>query len=280
MGEKTKVLTNEGLEVYHEGIKKYIEETANIYINPDEESDTIDEDITTIPAKYVSYDNATSELEATNVQSAIDEVSSVLGTKPENVSELFSFNKYNGDISTLAVGMYAYHTGSTYTGNGSTASNGGYGGWGKILSIDTTTGYCNISSEGFFAMNSNITTRWVKAENFDFILTSTEAEYIGELVSIWGANNGGLDEDYAREYSLQRYASPSITIGMGASALVTAVQLNTGYKGAWLFFTDKTTGSVKYKEIFDEGLAESLSGQTFTVTGNSGSPINLHVVYF
>lgn len=86
MGEKTKVLTNEGLEVYHEGIKKYIEETANIYINPDEESGTIDEDITTIPAKYVGYNNATSGLEATTSQGAIDEVLSVLDSHKKDES--------------------------------------------------------------------------------------------------------------------------------------------------------------------------------------------------
>jgi hypothetical protein len=209
----------------------------------------------------------------------MDKIDKTLAIKPENVSELFNFNKYNGDINSLAVGMYAYHTGSTYTDNGSTVSNGGYGGWGKLLSIDTTTGYCNISSEGFFAMNSNITTRWVKAENFDFILTSTEAEYIGELVSIWGANNGGLEADYAEKANLStRQNSPSFTIPKnGSSMLITAFRYGSAQMASWVFMSDGPSGSVLYKELFNDGLSLSVSGNTGTIS-NDG--ITIRAIYF
>ena len=71
---KTEILTKDGLTIYDEKMKDYIKEKINntVYIDPEEETPDIGdiEDVTS--AKFVSYNNTDSNLEATNVQEAID----------------------------------------------------------------------------------------------------------------------------------------------------------------------------------------------------------------
>lgn len=74
---KTKILTKDGLEIYDTKIKDYIQSQVGetpegvTYVDPDESTEIEDiEDITS--AKLVSYSNADSGINATNVQDAID----------------------------------------------------------------------------------------------------------------------------------------------------------------------------------------------------------------
>ena len=84
---KTKILTKDGLIVYDEEIKNYIKNQVDeipegiTYIDPNEESTEIDTDVVSATsAKYVSYSNTDSGLEATNVQEAIDELKESIGS--------------------------------------------------------------------------------------------------------------------------------------------------------------------------------------------------------
>lgn len=113
-------------------------------------------------------------------------VSQAMRTKPESVSQLFEFNKYNRDINSLEVGMYVWHGGSTYTDNGGSV-NGGYSGWCKIVSIDPTSGFCQVNNN--YNLVNNSTKLWVKDSAFSYILTINEAKYIGMLSSVWHTNN-------------------------------------------------------------------------------------------
>lgn len=71
---KTAILTKDGLTRYDSNIKDYIKDLTDdtIYIDPDETSSEIENVDSVTSAKYVSYSNADSGLEATNVQEAID----------------------------------------------------------------------------------------------------------------------------------------------------------------------------------------------------------------
>lgn len=79
---KTEILTKDGLTIYDEKIKDYIKEKIDdtVYIDPDEASSDLPDIDAVTSAKYVSYNNADSNLEATNVQEAIDELKESIGS--------------------------------------------------------------------------------------------------------------------------------------------------------------------------------------------------------
>lgn len=87
---KTAILTKDGLTRYDSNIKDYIKDLTDdtIYIDPDETSTEIENIDSVTSAKLVSYSNISSNLEATDVQSAIDETSSI--AKGKNRARVFS----------------------------------------------------------------------------------------------------------------------------------------------------------------------------------------------
>lgn len=87
---KTAILTKDGLVRYDSNIKDYIKDLTDdaIYIDPDETSSEIENIDSVTSAKYVSYSNANSGLEATNVQEAIDTTTSIV--KGKNRARVFS----------------------------------------------------------------------------------------------------------------------------------------------------------------------------------------------
>lgn len=87
---KTAILTKDGLARYDSNIKDYIKDLTDdtIYIDPDETSTEIESVDSVTSAKLVSYSNAESGIEATNVQDAIDTVSSI--SKGKNRARVFA----------------------------------------------------------------------------------------------------------------------------------------------------------------------------------------------
>ena len=226
-------------------------------------------------AKYINYDNTTSGLVASDVQTAIDEfideTKEVLDLKPENVSQLFNFNKYDGDINSLAVGMYVYHKGNNYASNGVDVTVGSFEGWCRIQTIYTDTGYCYVNPLQLFGKQSSGYTSpvYVKPENFSFVLTEEEAKYLGMLSSVWGATQGGLTTSYAEKlsgggtsYSFSLYANQSfIAIGFVTGAGLIDVFIGSTY-------SDNTSGgAVKmFSNVTNSTMSVAKSGSTITLS--------------
>ena len=87
---KTAILTKDGLVRYDSNIKDYIKDLTDdtIYIDPDETSTDLPDIDPVTSAKYVSYSNTNSGLEADTVQEAIDETSAI--AKGKNRARVFS----------------------------------------------------------------------------------------------------------------------------------------------------------------------------------------------
>lgn len=139
---KTGILTKDGLVRYDENIKDYIKELTDdvVYVDQNESSTDLPDIGSVTSAKLVSYSNAESGIEATNVQDAIDEVENEVDTLNSKINNLTTraysliTPNVNGEITT---------TETTYT----TYDNRKISDYGMILiSIGTSTSNANSTT--------------------------------------------------------------------------------------------------------------------------------------
>ena len=219
-----------------------------------------------------------------DVNENMDKIDEALAIKPENVSQLFNFNKYNGDINSLAVGMYVYYDGKVYPTNVLTPSIGGFVGWCRIVTVYTANGSCLVNPAQLFGKqtdSSYSSTQYIDANSIKVILTEQEAKYLGMLSSVWGATQGGLIASYATIKN-QSSTSASFSVGYGQSALATFYTMGSGQQEA-LLITSKLDGSTGlYKRLLNHtSFSVSQSGNTYTVTFSSSTDnIITRIVYF
>lgn len=229
-----------------------------------------------LSAENIKYDGENAE----NVKQALE-------LKPENVSELFSFNAYNGDISTLEAGMYVWHSGSTYSSNGGSV-NGGYSGWGKLVSIDTASGFCQINNS--YNLVNNSSNLWVKDSGFSLILTADEAKYLGMLSSVWHTNYGTLPTVTSAIKGLMSSADKTKLDGISSSILrgrlttTSSISMTLDTNHSYLITMSTSSGTTHHCLIYYTGSAFkkhnllssgtigcSISGTTATFSITSGS---------
>lgn len=223
-----------------------------------------------------------------------DKIDAALAIKPENVSELFNFNKYDGDINSLAVGMYVYFRGDMYPSPvPSSTTLDTHEGWGKILSISASNGTCQIHTLQLFgeqttayieyANANNLTTQknFTKIDSIQLILTEQEAKYLGMLSSVWGATQGGLVGLSARTFSHYVTGSYggnwSFSTSTNKSYIVT-IHTGGADSSAWIITNDPTTNTAKAKELYDKYTAQSISISSNTVTINWSGGSGAHQI--
>lgn len=126
---KTAILTKDGLVRYDSNIKDYIKDLTDdtIYIDPDETTTEIENIDSVTSAKLVSYSNANSGLEATNVQEAIDGVNE----KTDNINTYLQRNSSSKNLLKPTIASHTYggvtitvNSDKSITLNGTTTGGG------------------------------------------------------------------------------------------------------------------------------------------------------------
>jgi hypothetical protein len=222
--------------------------------------------------------NNTSDLNkpiSTATQAALDK-------KPENVEELFTFNKYNGDPSTLTSGDYLYYNGNSYSGDGG-SSNGGGVGW-VVIDTVSSSGYCRIKSAGsvFYDTITMSPSAWIKPDESTIVLSSNEARYISQLAGVWAYATRGLNAKYPESFSVA--VGGSFRLDPAQFALVIGYHYGPGGRAVYMihnrdsvspgavsgFISKLAWGdSTSTSGIPDSPISKS--GNTVTITGTDTS---------
>ena len=218
---------------------------------------------------------------STATQTALDK-------KPENVSELFNFNTFDGDINSLAVGMYVYFKGDMYPSPSPTGSTGfgTHEGWGKILSISASNNTCQIGTTQLFgeqvtpyiesAYTNNLNQQnFTKIESIQLILTEQEAKYLGMLSSVWGGTQGGLTGIERGKLNL---SNASLTLDTKKSYLAIARTSSAMQYVAVIYYD---SSAFKVTSLNSSGtLGCSISGNTATFSNQTGSAFYVNYIGF
>lgn len=145
-----------------------------------------------------------------------------LSKKPETILELCKHTPYSGDISTLSVDMYVYHNGNVYAAKSDNAVSGGFSGWCRLLSIDTDTGFCNISTS-YYPYGT-----YIKASKIQYILSFEESKNIEILSQLWLGTSNPSYKGRGDKYGIVKlndsytYSAGTAAASVGASSKAVA----------------------------------------------------------